>query len=79
MPGFVRDCLVHAYACDCILEDKCVLLQATSVDQWPVRGNVLTFSSVHVMSFAAATLLFLTAGSSDGRDLPPPVQHVIFK
>eukprot|EP00953_Heterococcus_sp_UTEX-ZZ885_P004233 2784-Heterococcus_DN1.PRE.7 len=35
MPGFIRDCIIHAYACDCIMEDKCILIQGKSVDSWP--------------------------------------------
>ncbi|CAN0196100.1 unnamed protein product, partial [Phaeothamnion confervicola] len=35
LPGLSRDCVLHAYACDCLLEDSCILIQGRSVGAWP--------------------------------------------
>lgn len=29
-----RDCVLHAYGCDSVLEDNCILIQGRSVDRW---------------------------------------------
>ena len=33
MPIISRDCVLHAYGCDSVLEDNCILIQGRSVDQ----------------------------------------------
>ncbi|CAM9124452.1 unnamed protein product [Choristocarpus tenellus] len=35
IPCLSRDCVMHVYACDCVLEDNCVLIQGRSVEKWP--------------------------------------------
>lgn len=31
---FTSDCVLHAYGCDAVLEESCILIQGRSVDQW---------------------------------------------
>lgn len=31
---FRSDCVMHAYGCDSVLEDNCILIQGRSVDSW---------------------------------------------
>ncbi|CAN0045210.1 unnamed protein product [Scytosiphon promiscuus] len=35
MPGVGRDCVLHAYGCDSVLETGCILIQGRSVEQVP--------------------------------------------
>ncbi|CAM9107328.1 unnamed protein product [Discosporangium mesarthrocarpum] len=34
VPGVSRDCIMHVYACDCVLEENCILIQGQSVEEW---------------------------------------------
>lgn len=29
-----RDCVLHAYGCDAVLEERCILIQGRSIDEW---------------------------------------------
>eukprot|EP00903_Cladosiphon_okamuranus_P008725 g8357.t1 len=43
LPGVRRDCVLHAYGCDSVMEDSCILIQGQSVEEVPEGVEVPEF------------------------------------
>ena len=41
--SFSRDCVLHAYGCDSVMEDSCILIQGRSVEEVPEGVEVPEF------------------------------------